>query len=344
MKRAIKYYSQYASDGANFSTCSTKYEILPGLYPDSAGYDELCAIAEKNGMVEQGSAEISDRATIKITHSILLLETKKIITNSFRDEYEDRAVYLGFVVLINSNLFPPLVTLNNEPPKRSRGDLLNDLISEGMGYRLGIDAVGYHGQDEKHIIVMSGWHYYHVLPLLGYSLEKLKQECKIEDEFFYDSVSQCSDCGDYDDSEGTYTGNFRYVESYGEFGINCGCFAAFCLNNVESFANDPKNPLELEQAETLQKKRRLKHIERFIGGMVDGRGGYYAGKSCREGVPEKILAQLLKDNPKKQYVFTHDESGQFQTYFSVWELKPKRKTKRTKAVKRSKRTKLKKAS
>jgi len=328
MKRAIKYWNQYESDEANFSTCSTKYEIISGLFPDNAGYAELCEIAAQYGMVEQGTVKTNRKSDgITVTHTILLTETKKININTFGNETENRPVYLGFVSLPKSSIFSALETLDNDPPQSKEYDsALHELVNSGRGYELGIEETGYHGQNRKNIIVMAGWHYYHVLPFLGYSLKKMESQAKIEDRYFSDSVTACSGCSEYDDNDDCYKTNFRYIESFGELGLNCGCFTDYALNNIDDYANDSNKAIELEQVKTLQKCRRLKHIERFISGWVDGRGGYYAGEYCREGEPESVLAELLKANPEKQYVFTHDESGQFQSYFSVWELKPARKS------------------
>ena len=55
--------------------------------------------------------------------------------------------------------------------------------------------------------------------------------------------------------------------------------------------------------------------------MVDGRGGYFNGKSTREGTPKSVLAEYMALKPDSVFLFTHDESGQFQTYFSIWEIK-----------------------
>ena|SRR3990167_2843335 len=70
-------------------------------------------------------------------------------------------------------------------------------------------------------------------------------------------------------------------------------------------------------------KRAIKYWNTYDGdngGMTDGRGGWFRGELTREGEPETVLAELLERNPEGEYVFSHDESGQFQVYFSVWRV------------------------
>ena len=89
-------------------------------------------------------------------------------------------------------------------------------------------------------------------------------------------------------------------------------------DNWEECINDCKTSVELDVAEKLEEQKKIKHLERFIGGMTDGRGGMYDGESTREGNPVEVLAEYQDKHPDKQFLFTHDESGQFQTYFSIW--------------------------
>lgn len=76
--------------------------------------------------------------------------------------------------------------------------------------------------------------------------------------------------------------------------------------------------------------KELRKIATILGLKVFGRGGRYNGEFTREGKPDDILKNLLKENPGKLYLFTHDESGQFQNYFSVWEVNKKYLTKQQK--------------
>jgi hypothetical protein len=331
MKRAIKYWNQYSNDGAKFSTCSTKYEILPGLYPDSAGYAELETIAESLGFTELLSVDVdSARDRIEVTESLLLVDqyVEKSDGHLFRPEMQKHQIYLGFIALVESELFPALKSINNKVPKRIKTEIYDYLGSSDLS-KLGFEELGHHSQDDKPLLVMTGWHYYHVLPLLGYNLDSLRKTLGVTEnnEYFYDSVTLCDGCFEYDDNDSGYPSNFRHTEN-GSFGINCGCFKTYCIENVMEYANEASKAIELDVAEELEKQGQLKHVERFIGGMVDGRGGRYNGELTREGDPKTVLVELLKKHPKKQYVFSHDESGQFQSYFSVWEVKKSKKNKK----------------
>lgn len=330
MKRLIKYHNIYSSDGAQFSTCSTRYEVLPVLLPDTAGNKELRAAAMRLGIRLKGNVTAVKPAPrgyrdITVTHAVKVDETVKAERWRQAEEYR---VYLGLVDLssFENKTLAPVESVNND-------------ISDDDAFRIE-DAQHYGVMDTGEtvdggvVLVMDGWHYYHQMPLLGYSLSSFEKARGVTEHGFHDDTEQCSNCGLYDSSDNGYTYNFRYLESAGNLGINCGCYAKHCQNNVEDFANNTDTPIELEDAKKLQKQGRLQFVERFIGGMTDGRGGYWYGKGdgsgyCREGTPAKVLAELLAKEPKSEFVFTHDESGQFQTYFSVWRLMPEVQKKHT---------------
>jgi hypothetical protein len=168
---------------------------------------------------------------------------------------------------------------------------------------------------------MQDWDYYHALPFLGYSIERFQEVLEVAERTFDDEVTSCHECGEYMWNDNGRTYNYRIVDECTLLGMECGCYDEWCKKNWKSKINTPDECVELDFAEELESKGKLVHIARYIGGMTDGRGGYYAGECCAEGEPKKVLAALLKKNPKAKYVFTHDESGQFQTYFSVWRVK-----------------------
>jgi hypothetical protein len=165
--------------------------------------------------------------------------------------------------------------------------------------------------------------------LAGYSLESFEKVLDINDHGFEDDTDNCSECGLFDSRDNGYTYNFQYVESMGNLGINCGCFDKYTSTDegIDHYSDNASECMELSAAKKLARKGKLKHLERFIGGWTDGRGGYYEGKSVREGKPESVLEEFQAKYPDRSFVFTRDSSGQFQTYFSIWEIK-KGKSKR----------------
>jgi hypothetical protein len=313
MKRLIKFWSRYDNDSKDgqFSDCSTEYEVLPVLVEDTEGPVTLKTIAKERklktiGSVGGGKSKNGYRRT-EITHFIKLNETK-----SFKrfGKTEKMQVYLGFITI-------PAISLETKKRPNSKvteeqGMELRDNQSAGIYDVLDIDKVTF--------VIMEDWSYYHALPLNGYSLASFQKAMGATDRTFSDEVQTCSECGEADWRDNGNTYNHRNTDD-GTFGINCGCFEWYSKNNIERIANNPNESTELAIAEELQDEGRLVFVERFIGGMTDGRGGYFKGESTREGNPEGVLADLLKKKPNGKYVFSHDESGQFQTYFSVWELK-----------------------
>lgn len=167
----------------------------------------------------------------------------------------------------------------------------------------------------------------HYITCVGcYTPETIKPLGKRDRAFLEDAyeadLSYCLECSIAHDTDDCYNREYQWTEN----GLVCNaCFESYLTRNkyaLDDYVNKGDQCIPLEAAETLAKQRRLKHVERFIGGMVDGRGGWWNGEACREGHPEQVLADLLKANPNNEYVFSHDESGQFQTYFSVWQVMP----------------------
>lgn len=326
MKRLIKYYNNIGGEirkgggtnpGVEFSDCSTKREILPELVSDAAGSKELLALAKKLGFKTKGRVVTvkSERyGDLKITHAVKLAEPIKVKRWDRIESYQE---YLGFVSIPEraSELVEPV----REPNQPVDADLAYRFVDGN--YAFGIDNYGETVGGEQ-VMVRSDWSYDHVIPLLGYSLESFEKELGITEHGFSDDTDSCSECNLYDSRDDGYSYNFRNVGDYGYLGINCGCYHEHLKNpkNLVDYINNSDKAIELEAAKTLKKKGKLKFIERFIGGWTDGRGGYYAGKPTREGKPVEILEELRKRYPKGRFVFTHDESGQFQTYFSVWRV------------------------
>ena len=317
MKRAIKYWNIFKSNAADFSSCGTEYEVLPGLYPDDAGIVELRTLAKSLGLKTRGVATLkSPEARLKLSHSVKLVGKHE---RTYFNKTETFDLYLGFIELPDVSELPAKSTLNNSTPK----GLLYELINGGDGYRLGIEEYG-ESVDGETWLVKTSWRQHHIMPLLGYSLEKFYKAEGIDDVYFEDSVSRCSECGLYNHNDDGYTYNFRATDD-GYIGIECGCFEEYALNNYSEYVNEPKKCIELSIAETLKDQGKIEFIERFIGGMVDGRGGCFRGERTREGEPSDVLTSLLEETPNGEFIFTHDESGQFQTYFSVWRVLPKSK-------------------
>ncbi len=132
-------------------------------------------------------------------------------------------------------------------------------------------------------------------------------------------VEHCTECYDacFDTEDYHDAGDYKWTED----GLVClECFDSYAEDHLDDYTDKSEQCIPLKVAESLESKGRLKFIERFIGGMVDGRGGWFNGESVREGHPKNVLEGLKAKHNDCEYVFSHDESGQFQTYFSVWKL------------------------
>ena len=316
MYRLIKYYDSIGQGKEGlFSDCSTKYEILD-LCPDSCDSETLLVYAMKHGFKVKGLPFVPKtqhgRRNINIVHTVQLAEEH---VDTYWNKTEIKPVFLGLVDL--SALQGPLSALtgtNNELTSEQALNIVND-----QAY--GVDSVG-EMVDGETIIVKSSWKYYHQIPLLGYSLKSFEKIMGITEHGFSDDTYSCHGCGLYDNEYSGHTYNHRVVNECELLGVRCGCYDEHCQSNngLDEYIDQHSKCVNLDSAKALEKKGKLKFIERFIGGMVDGRGGHYAGEFIREGDPENILVDLKAKYPKRRYVFSHDESGQFQTYFSIWQV------------------------
>lgn len=310
MKRLIKYYNRYKSDNHGFSDCGTRYEVLPELVDDNAGHEELKVLAKKHG-IKLGRKLLGEQGNV--THAINTMEVHKQSDHHFNPKIEELTVYLGFIELNSRGPLKPVVEPNTPVTPEMAYEVINHCA-------YGVQDVG-ETVDKKQCLIKDGWNYESDMALLGYDRESFEKVLNIEDIGFHDDTSRCGHCNLMNSNDNGYTNNFRVVDCE-LIGVECGCYDEYCQSDeaLEAFSNEASNTMERETAKKLEENGKLKELETFIGGMVDGRGGYIRGKSTREGTPAKVLEEYLEKNPNKVYIFTHDESGQFQTYFSIWEV------------------------
>lgn len=324
MKRLIKFWNLYKQDDGQFSDVSTRYEVLPILVDDKTGPKELRALAKELGFKLKGVVKKSKkvegyrRTEIEMTHFVKT--TAKTEPNKYRQN-ETHEWHLGFVTLpTRSGILTP-----SAKPKRMTSEQADEIVNN-QAY--GVSDVGDFSMVPKENdirVVMQDHSYYHEMTMLGYTTKQFEKMVGVTDKEygrdFDDAVFRCGDCGTWDSNDSGYTYNYRIMQGE-QLGINCGCVLEHGKKEFLQFVNK-NEALELEAAEDLEKDGLVEHVERFIGGMTDGRGGYYAGEATREGTPTDVLKEYLAKEPKSKFVFTHDESGQFQSYFSIWRVTAK---------------------
>lgn len=332
MKRLVKMWNMFDKDSPKFSNSSTHYEMLPAVVADWAGDAQLKLLAEKHGVEVAGrfatiETDSYNSRSIRVTNAMRLKtdHTRK----THHGETENHTQWLAFVTIPNGCL-EVKATVDNKLSKQQCQDIVN-----GNGYVYGIEDVA-KMIDGKTVVIMSGWSYFHGIKLSGYSPESFRDNFGIDsdDEYFHDSVTRCGECNLYDHESDGYTYNYRIVNECDLLGINCGCYAEYMGSPeaLESFVNESKQCIEADVMESHAEKGRARKLETYIGGMTDGRGGYINGKAVSDGNPKDVLADWLSKFPKGRFVFSRDDSGQFQTYFSIWELLPeKKKAKKSKA-------------
>lgn len=310
MKRLIKYWNTYESDKNRFATTSTHFEALPVLVDDSCGNIDLRILGKEQGFKPLGNVSKLERGIL--THSIKIDETKTI--NDFRESRQTQC-FIGLVKV--DDTIKPIESINNPLTQDQCYEIIEN---QAYGIR---DAITINNEN---MIVLESWDAFSALAFAGYSLNAFAVnfdavDCKGKAEtVFEDEVSQCGDCGEWDYNDNGYNQNFRVIGCE-LFGVDCGCAHEAQKNNLDDYIDNPDQALDLDAATELSEEGTLEHVERFIGGMTDGRGGFYAGKPCRESSPESALKEFQAKHPDTSFIFTHDESGQFQTYFSIWKMK-----------------------
>ncbi|NJO48168.1 MAG: hypothetical protein HC840_00470 [Leptolyngbyaceae cyanobacterium RM2_2_4] len=326
MKRVIKFWNKFSDKG--FSDCGTVYEVLPILVQDDAGPKELRAIAKELGIETRGREVMTHeapngyrRGETSMTHSIPTGQKQQ------KSQWDKEVVewQLGFVTLnTKDGILKPVEKLGKRITKEQASQIIEDRA-------YGLDDVGDFSMIPSKIdlqIIMSGWNYYHEIKMLGYDMERFeklitrKKKSQDGERNFYDSVFRCDDCGTWDSQDSGHTYNYRIMDGE-QLGLNCGCAHERAKESFLDMVNDPKQFVEREAAQELVDDGLLEHVERFIGGWTDGRGGSYGGISTREGTPEGVMNAMLKEEPKSKFVISHDESGQFQSYFSIYRVTKK---------------------
>lgn len=311
--RLIKYWNKYSSNKANFSNCSTEYKILDTL-TDNTSVNNLLKLSEKYGLEtkKRYKADFKNQHRYNkgpIGQAIKLREVKTVEKWNKKEVYQ---VYLGLIEVDTDGPLKPVENCKGVITDQQAYDIFNHQ-SYGVFDRVDIKGEG--------MIVIEGRNYFHDINLLGYSLEQFHEVNDVSEYVFCDEVFMCGDCNEWDYSDNGYTYNYRVIDCE-KLGTSCGCFDSYCKENfADEYGDDSEKAIELDTATELEKEGKLEHLERFIGGMTDGRGGYYNGDSCDEGEPDQVLKDYKEKYPDDTFIFSHDESGQFQSYFSIWRVK-----------------------
>lgn len=316
MKRLIKYWNQY--NDSYFSDCSTEYEILD-LVDDSFGYKELRQLAELNDIEVVGKCfkpEFYNSWKLGITHAIKIKDPVTTDTGVyFKGEPKQVDAYLGFITLPDVEYIPALETLNNE--------LTQEQVDNLISYQdLSISNLAEINESGLRIII-EDWDYFHSLKLLGYSFKSLHKLCGTDECTFSDEVEFCHECGAYDWRDDGYTYNHRIVDDCHLLGINCGCYDEYCKSDagLNEFSDNPDKCMESDSADELVESNKIEFLERFVGGMTDSwRTHHYDGQPVRVLSPDEALIEYKDKLPESCFLFVRDESGQFQTYYSLYKI------------------------
>lgn len=312
MKRLIKFWQTYETEGIKFSSCSTNYEVIPVIVGTDASNKELRLLSEKlkiktAGCVKKGTGT----RPLTITHAIKLKERKKVSDYSCGNKrgFNWHTMYLGFID-ISLNEYCKTKVMEDCTGKLNR-DTFETIISDSF-FNVQ-DIIKLDGEDTA---LVTSWDAFHWPELLGYQKwDTLLKDLEIEDSVFDDSVFQCGACGEWFYNDNGHTFNYRLVNKCELYCLDCA--KDFESKNIEEYLD---NAQKCVQSETLQKMddSSYEKLETFITGMCDGRGGSFDGEFTRELTPEEVLKEYKGKTPDSKFFFVHEESGQFQTYFSIY--------------------------
>lgn len=304
------------------------------IISETGDASELAGHARRLGFTPSGDAH-TEGLQSHVHHGDLKIVAALPIAN---DDDGWRAIKaLGWVEI------PSARGLDSELPIRDIICPLTDAEAEeircsGMESDIGVDRSG-EDTEGKAAVILSGWEFYHILPLRGYTWQSYLTACGVEGDEpepfgFFDDSDMCGECCAIDSRDDGYNYNFRETPSGNYVGVNCGCYAEACRSEWPDLVNDAGDTIGLDLARDLARDGKLKFLARYIGGMVDvGRGGFFMDHGAedgapdakgmgpvRNGQPDKILAELRAAEPDGEFIFSLDETGQFQTYFSVWRV------------------------
>ena len=252
-------------------------------------------------------------ADLKITECLQTKERK--INQGFRSD-EEYIVFFGFIEFDSEGTLKPVLNGGAKITRDQESNIFN-------GQEYGILDNG-KMQDGESVLIGDHWLIPQYLKVLGYDAKEFYS--RFDQHGFDDDTCRCDECGVYNDRDDGCTYNHRYVDDgCTQLGVHCGCYDEYMQSTgaLSEYLDNADQCIEVSVAEHHEKSGALKKIQTYIGGMVDGRGGHIHGESVKEGTPESILKTLKAEHPKRQYIFVHEESGQFQTYFSVYEYQDK---------------------
>ena len=328
--RLIKYWQQYKRDEFEFSNCSTNYEVLSEVFdPDAVTSSQLREVVSQYGYQVDGNVKTfktkswgDDTEKMQLRSCKLSMAVKTTSTvdinkdNQWNKDPEHMPVYFGLIGIPEIDIMPIIADLTGILSE----DVFYELINTGDTDILSIQDIAEINRDNY--LILESWDAFHVMEFLGY--QSFEVYCKDNnlDSTFYDEVFSCTACNTWDWNDSGYTYNYRIVDCE-QLGLNCGCHAEYIKDNAlesDDFVNNSDNAIERDNSIDMIEDGKIELLETFIGGMTDGRGGWFNGESTREGNPSDILKEYQAKMPGFDFIFVHEESGQFQTYFSICKI------------------------
>lgn len=228
MFRAVKFFLQFKDDDMAIRDTNTEAQYLDHVSAtDSAA--SLKQLATKLGMAYyNASVRVAPKQSSyqggmpTLTRAIKLTE---VYTPRYGGD-EPAPFYLGWVQIPDIAGLPIRETMATLDLPDSELDAIYETYwaDQCSVADLGVSDWGEGSNTNETVLVMEGWAYYHIAPVVGYDLDVVARlfGCTREDETFADQVFRCSECETIMEQDNGYNYNYRLTDD-GLTGIPCGC-------------------------------------------------------------------------------------------------------------------------
>lgn len=317
--RVIVYWNQYSSDQGRYSDTSTTINVIGKVFKEIPSNQEMIQLANDTEWIDGLASRsfITPRCPPYQRNQIQMVSCTPVFKKESYGELVQ--AYLGVA---------KVAIQDSVAPKYGPSDIFSvEQLSEACNYQefdiydIGVD------EKDNNVIIIDGHNFDDMWKLHGYDSEESLKKMDYEICGFNDDSFRCSKCDVIMSNIDGMAYNVRYKED-GPIGISCGCYDDYCVENVEEFLNNSSDPMPPGALEKLKEKGLATHHSDLCNGW-----------SCGDDCPEKLIESLFDlariggfdlvedaTDEGEGIIFSLDWCGQFDTGFSMWIYRDRKKT------------------
>lgn len=311
--RVAYYWNSFKKDEHEITNCGTHIHIMGSVYEKIPSKEEIINLLKKDDLIDD-SVELRFTKENDNKFRTQLVEYSKVKTEKFLGE--DRVFYVGVISV-----------LKEIEPVTGPEEITDEVL--GIAVKNQSMDISDFGKDENgiDILVIASTSFENTWKFHGYDVENIEEDCNLRVRY-EDEVFRCEGCDKIlDISVNTYQNNQKFGDDYKCIGVSCGCYAEYCLDNIEEFIDNPEAAMDSEAVRSLVEKGLLTHYESLCSGW-----------SCCSSDPGEKLEEFYKyakengieierGNPNniQGIVFSVDNVGMFDVEYSMYIYKEKRK-------------------